>query len=166
MTRRGAARTAGLAEALGVAAAIAAAVAAVLGLGACGGGLPGPAELDTRNEACSWCRMGVSDRRFAAQLVAPSEEPRFFDDLGCLAAYLSGKEPPRGALVFVADHRTKGWVPGRSAVYTRVDGLATPMGSHLVAHADAASRDADPDARGGVGAPVPPGLPGLPEGTR
>jgi copper chaperone NosL len=29
-------------------------------------------------------------------------------------------------------------------------GLATPTGSHLVAHADAASRDADPEARGGT----------------
>jgi copper chaperone NosL len=36
-----------------------------------------------------------------------------------------------------------------AAVYTEVASLATPMGSHLIAHADAASRDADPDAKGG-----------------
>jgi copper chaperone NosL len=35
-------------------------------------------------------------------------------------------------------------------VFTRVPGLATPMGSHVVAHADAASRDQDADARGGT----------------
>ena len=137
--------------------------AGLLALGACGGGPLGPAELDTRNDPCSWCRMGVSDRRFAAQLVAPSEEPRFFDDIGCLASYLKGRTPPTGAVAFVADHRTKSWVPASGAVYTRVGGIATPMGSHLVAHADAASRDADPDARGGVAAQAPPGLP---EGRR
>ena len=53
----------------------------------------------------------------------------------------------------------------QSAVYTRVAGLETPMGSHLIAHADAASRDQDPEAK--AGSPVtiaelfgPAGLPG------
>ena len=38
--------------------------------------------------------------------------------------------------------------PPPTAVFTQVPGLETPMGSHLVAHADAASRDGDPAARG------------------
>lgn len=127
----------------------------LLSIAGCGGGPVGPADLDTRNESCGWCRMGVSDRRFAAQVVAPSEEPRFFDDLGCLESYLAGTKLPPGAALFVADHRTKEWVPAARAVYTRVAGLSTPMGSHLLAHADAASRDADPDARGGTAAERP-----------
>ena len=56
---------------------------------------------------------------------------------------------PRGATAFVADHRTKAWVRADRAVYTRVPGLETPMGSHVIAHADAASRDADPAAKTG-----------------
>jgi len=116
---------------------------------ACGGGAPEPAALDTRNEQCASCRMAVSDGRFASQLVAPGELPRFFDDLGCLADYWKAGKAPAGALAFVADHRTKAWVRADAAVYTRVPGLATPMGSHVIAHADAASRDADGDARTG-----------------
>ena len=116
---------------------------------ACGGALE-PAALDTRNEACASCRMAVSDARFAAQLVAPGELPRFFDDLGCLADYLKAGKAPAGAVAFVADHRTKAWVRADAALYTRVPGLATPMGSHVIAHADIASRDADADARAGV----------------
>ena len=121
-------------------------------LGACASGPPGPAALDTRNEACSFCRMAVSDPRFAAQIVAPGEEPRFFDDAGCLASYVKGKHDalPKQAVAYVADHRTKAWIPARSAAYTKVEALQTPMGSHVIAHADAASRDADPDARGGA----------------
>ena len=113
------------------------------------GGAPEPAPLDTRNEQCASCRMAVSDARFASQLVAPGELPRFFDDIGCLADHLKGGKAPAGAMAFVADHRTKAWVRADRAVYTRVAGLETPMGSHLIAHADAASRDADPDARTG-----------------
>jgi len=118
----------------------------------CGGGAPEPAALDTRNEQCASCRMAVSDVRFSSQLVAPGELPRFFDDLGCLADYLKAGKAPAGAVAFVADHRTKAWIRADRAVYTRVAGLATPMGSHVIAHADAASRDADADAR--TGAPV------------
>jgi copper chaperone NosL len=96
--------------------------------------------------------MAVSDARFAAQLVAPGELPRFFDDLGCLADYLKAGKAPANAVAFVADHRTKVWFQAADAVYTRVPGLATPMGSHWIAHADAASREADAEAR--PGAPV------------
>ena len=117
---------------------------------ACGGGAPEPATLDTRNEQCAFCRMAVSDARFASQLVAPGELPRFFDDTGCLADYLKAGKAPAGAVAFVADHRTKAWVRADRAVYTRVPGLATPMGSHVIAHAEAASRDADAEARTGV----------------
>jgi copper chaperone NosL len=117
---------------------------------ACRSGPSPPAVLDTRNDACATCRMMVSDQRFAAQLVAPNEEPRFFDDLGCLETYLR-KTPslPRGSVVYVADHRTKAWVLGAAAVYTRVEGLEAPMRSPFLAHESGASRAADPDAAAG-----------------
>jgi copper chaperone NosL len=97
--------------------------------------------------------MAVSTAAFASQLVAKGEVPRFFDDLGCLADFVKAGKAPARAVAFVADHRTKTWVRADRAVYTRVPGLQTPMGSHVVAHADAASRDQDEDARGGT--PVP-----------
>jgi copper chaperone NosL len=122
----------------------------LLALGGCGSAPPEPAPLDTRHEACTTCRMTVSEARFAAQIVAPGEVPRFFDDLGCLAAFLKANRAPAEAAIFVADHRTRAWVRADAAVYTRVPGLSTPMGSHLVAHADAASRDRDAAAQGGT----------------
>lgn len=118
---------------------------------ACSAERPAPATLDPRADQCAWCRMAVSSPAFAAQLVAPGEEPRFFDDLGCLVTYLKQPQPPPPqAVAYVADHRSGEWVVAARATYTRVDALSTPMGSHLIAHATAVSRDADPDARGGV----------------
>lgn len=132
----------------------AAAAIALLAL-ACAQAPPPPSTLDTKNEQCAWCRMAVSDGRFAAQIVAPAEEPRFFDDVGCLRDYLkAARTRPAMAVAYVADHRTKAWVPAARAVYARVPSIETPMGSHLVAHADAASRDQDPGARGA--APMTP----------
>ncbi len=126
----------------------------LVGLGlllGCTSGPPGPARLDTKNEQCAFCRMAVSDPRFAAQLVAPGEEAKFFDDVGCFADYVRQKRPlPKGALGYVADHQTKAWVRAEQALYTKVPALETPMASHMIAHSDAASRDADPAAKGGL----------------
>lgn len=123
--------------------------AALLAASGCRSGPPGPAPLDTRSEHCASCRMTVSDARFASQLVAAGELPLFFDDLGCLADFLKAAKAPPGAVAYVADHRTQAWVPAGRALYTQAPSLATPMGSHRIAHADALSRDADPAANGG-----------------
>lgn len=122
----------------------------VAGAMACGPGGPKPAPLDPRNDACANCRMTVSSTRFASQVVAPGEEPAFFDDLGCLAKYLAAHASlPSGWTAFVTDHRTGEWVTAADATYTFVPTIETPMGSHLVAHATPSSRDADVAARGG-----------------
>jgi copper chaperone NosL len=109
-----------------------------------------PAVLDTRNESCGYCRMAISETRFAGQIVAPLEEPRFFDDVGCLGHFVQeSSDLPKGSVAYVADHRTQAWIRADQALYTLAPSLATPMGSHLLAHADAASRDADDAAAGG-----------------
>jgi copper chaperone NosL len=98
--------------------------------------------------------MLVSDPRTAAQLVAPGEEPLFFDDLGCLGRYVREHPPRRGAVVYVADHLTGKWVPAREALYVLQPAASTPMGSHLLAYGTPSSRDLDPVAQGGRPVPV------------
>ena len=121
---------------------------------ACAGGPPPPATLDPGNDSCSYCRMVVSNPRFAGQIVARGGEPLFFDDLGCLRDYIQGgRSVPEGAVAYVADHRTGAWVPGSRAVFTSVPDLSTPMGGGIIAHADRTSRDSDAVARGGTSIP-------------
>lgn len=113
----------------------------------CAAAAPQPAQLDTKNEPCRFCRMTVSDQHFASQIIAPGEEPVFFDDLGCLANFLkSTNGGPKSAAIFVADHRDAEWIPAGSAIYSRCTAVDTPMGSHIIAHRDAASRQSDPAA--------------------
>lgn len=112
-------------------------------LAGCGGGASKPVAVDVRNDACASCRMAVSDPKLAAELVVPGEDPRIFDDIGCLATYVREHHIAPESAIYVADHRTGEWIAVRTALITRVSTIDTPMGSHLVAHADAASRDAD-----------------------
>ena len=114
---------------------------------ACRGGDARPAAVDTRNDACASCRMPVSDPTLAAQLAAPGEEARFFDDIECLRDFLAhAGSLPIGSVAYVADHRTSAWAPAAGAVFSRCHSIETPMGSHIVAHANTASRAADPTA--------------------
>jgi len=125
-------------------------IASLLLAAACGPRTLAPAALNAAGDQCGTCRMVISDQRFASQIVAPYEEPRFFDDLGCLTNYLAGASLPKDAVVYVADHRTKAWVRADAAVYTRVDRLSGAMGSHVVAHASVDSRRADTEAASGT----------------
>jgi len=120
-------------------------VALVLLLAACANGVPAPATI-IAGVTCSHCRMAVSDPKLAAQLVAPGEEPRFFDDIGCLVAYLKEHAVEKGARAYVADHASGSWIVANDAIYSRADGIATPMGSHLIAHADEGARARDRSA--------------------
>jgi copper chaperone NosL len=124
-------------------------VTAIAGMVACSAGPVAPVAIDPASDACAECRMLISDARLSAQIVARGEEPRLFDEIGCLRRYLKGHPVARGAAVYVADHRTGSWVAAGTAVYTQTSLRATPMASGILAHADAASRERDAAAAGG-----------------
>jgi len=116
---------------------------------ACSTSALAPVRVRAGEDTCAHCRMTVLSVRTSAQIVAPGEEPVIFDELGCLRDYLADHTTAPDALIFVADHRSGDWIEARHALFTRT-ALSTPMASGLIAHADAASRDADPDAHDGM----------------
>ncbi|HEY3495921.1 MAG TPA: hypothetical protein VGK73_14585 [Polyangiaceae bacterium] len=80
-------------------------------------------------QPCESCRMLVSEPRYAAQLLDQRGERRFFDDIGCLDAYLVDHPElsPRGVWVRSGER----WVDARTARYA--DGAASPMAYGFVA---------------------------------
>jgi copper chaperone NosL len=126
-------------------------------LAACSNEALGPAPLEFGSETCRWCRMVISDRRFPAQLVAPGQEPLFFDDVDCLAKYLAKNGAQGGALTWVADYKTSNWIRARGAEYYRCPGLASPMSSGIIATAPGGTPTFCPavDARAVFGREVP-----------
>jgi copper chaperone NosL len=114
-----------------------------------------PEPLAAGQESCAFCRMTVSQPEFASQLLVPDELPKFFDDLGCLHSYLTSTTPgPEAGVIFVTDYRTREWVRADTAAYSRAPAVATPMASHLVAHATTDSRAADGALTGTTPVPI------------
>lgn len=115
----------------------------------CAGQSAAPVAIRIGEDACASCRMTIVSASTAAQIVRPGEEPVMFDEIGCLQRYLAGTDLPGSAAVFVGDHLTGAWVDANAAVFTKTT-AATAMSSGLLAHADAASRDADRATAGGT----------------
>jgi copper chaperone NosL len=92
--------------------------------------------------------MIVSDLAHAAQAVARGEEPRFYDDRGCLAKDVTALSA--GARLFVQLDRGAGWIDVREAWFAVPAGARTPMGYGVTAfrtEADAARVDRNNRAR-------------------
>ncbi len=110
-------------------------LAAALPIG-CGGGRPEPVEIALNEEICSHCRMAVSQRQFAGEVVTPSGRVDYFDDIGCLAAWFRQQQPAAGASVFVVDYEDGEWLAAELAQYVVSEAVSTPMGSGLTAFAN------------------------------
>lgn len=81
---------------------------------------------------CSFCRMAVSEVRYAAEIVDRDENVYKFDDIGCMLRFLKQRQPP-GAATFVHDYKGAGWIKAPEALYVRAESIPTPMGGHTVA---------------------------------
>lgn len=86
-------------------------------------------------DMCAFCRMAVSDQRFASEILTEGGEVFKFDDLGCFDEFIAGRPELKTAGQYVKDFETKAWLRREDAVIVRT-GLSTPMGSGRIALQD------------------------------
>lgn len=96
---------------------------------ACGGTdrTPSPVGIEIGRDECDYCRMIIDDAALAAQHVGTDGRAHRFGEVGCLLAWMAGREGTAGGAPFVALDGT--WVPAGSARYMR---RRTPMRFDLV----------------------------------
>lgn len=97
--------------------------------------LAGCQEMDTSagklrfdRDICERCKMIISDRNHALEVVYPKERRRYyFDDVGCLALWVRDNQISwlSEALIYVTDSSNGRWIEARSAAW--VEGYITPM---------------------------------------
>ena len=97
-----------------------------------------PLEPVWGKQPCAHCAMLVSQRDTAAQLTTDGGERFFFDDPGCMVAYIAQRNPKvRSMWVHLASQ----WVDPKVARYRR--GGATPMDFGFIPSADGEASYAD-----------------------
>src|SRR6266540_3325651 len=62
-----------------------------------------PVEIEA-TDMCSFCRMAVSEPRYAAEIVDREENVYKFDDIGCMVRFLKTHQT-QGAAMFVRGYR-------------------------------------------------------------
>lgn len=86
-------------------------------------------------QACAHCAMLLSEPRFAAELTTIDGDRLFFDDVGCMAAYVGDHEVALRAMWVRTSNGA--WVDAKSARFKT--GSATPMDYGFEASLDGAA---------------------------
>jgi len=99
-----------------------------------------PVEPVWGKQACSHCAMLLSDPRFGAELTTEAGERYFFDDPGCMAAFVRDRSP-RVRAMWV--HQGSTWIDAKSARFERA---ASPMDYGFAASKNGTATWADVEA--------------------
>jgi copper chaperone NosL len=95
------------------------------------------------NDMCSFCRMSISEKRYAAELIDDDGQVFKFDDIGCMTNFLKQKRTNASIqATFVMDFDRREWVKAENAFYVHSSELKTPMNGGIVAFTDQSSADA------------------------
>ena len=109
----------------------------LIGVTACASqaaGEPIPPEIHLGEDACQFCRMIISDERYAAGYLTADGDEFIFDDIGDMFRHHQEQAAAVTAF-FVHDHHEHTWVRAETAVYVLNPDLPTPMLSGLAAFA-------------------------------
>jgi len=109
-------------------------VVCVLLLIGCGSAELHPVEL-LPDDLCAFCKMAISEKRFASELITQDGEALKFDDIGCLIRFRKEGSHPEwlAATFFVVDFETHEWLRSEEAYFVKSKQFKTPMDGNLVA---------------------------------
>jgi len=93
------------------------------------------------NDMCSFCRMSISEKRYAAELIDEQGEVFKFDDIGCMANFVK-RNTAKVHATFVMDFDRREWLKAENAFYVRSSELKPPMNGGIVAFKDQSSAEA------------------------
>lgn len=117
------------------------AILMVMLLTACESKPRGPVPIQA-DDACASCRMAISERRYAAELLDPDGNLYKFDDIACMMRFAHSRGIQRSATRFyVTDYANgKDFIDASSAYFVRLkSSVSSPMASGIVAFRNAAT---------------------------
>lgn len=108
------------------------------GLGGCEKKAPdGVEKMHWDRDMCVRCKMAISERKFAVQVVDPATHRHYkFDDIGCAVLWFKEEhiawEP--NARIWITDGKRGEWIDAVKAIYGTK--AITPMGFGFIAYKD------------------------------
>ncbi len=101
-----------------------------------------PVEL-LPEDMCAFCKMAISEKRFASELITQDGEALKFDDIGCMLRFRKERSNPElVAATFVIDFETHEWLRFEEAYFVKSKEFRTPMDGNWAAFRAKASAEA------------------------
>ncbi len=95
-----------------------------------------PQVMHWDRDMCERCKMAISERKFAVQVINPKTKKAYkFDDIGCAVLWFEEEKIPwkNEAKIWITDAKTGEWIDAKNAIYT--DDSITPMAFGFGAYA-------------------------------
>lgn len=88
-------------------------------------------------DMCSFCRMAISETRYAAEFIDNEGEAFKFDDITCMTSFIRDRHNQgNGGARFVMDFDAKAWLKAEDAYYVQSTEIKTPMSGGVIAFRD------------------------------
>jgi copper chaperone NosL len=88
-------------------------------------------------DMCSYCKMAISEKQYAAELIDYDGQAFKFDDTGCMLNFIKKQSVSvSSSSFFVMDFEQRQWIKADSAYYVRSSELTTPMNGGIIAFKD------------------------------
>jgi copper chaperone NosL len=102
-------------------------------LASCQKNMNGPVAI-APEDMCAYCKMAISEKRYAAELIDSEGQAFKFDDIGCMVNFSKNqKNTAKIAAYFVMDFDERQWTKADDAYYVRSSELTTPMNGGIIA---------------------------------
>jgi nitrous oxide reductase accessory protein NosL len=88
-------------------------------------------------DMCERCKMAISERKFAVQIIDPQSGKSYkFDDIGCAVLWMDEEKIPwrEKAIIWITDAKNGRWIDARKAKYT--EDAITPMAFGFAAYTE------------------------------
>lgn len=84
------------------------------------------------DDMCDYCKMAISEKRYAAELIDTEGQAFKFDDIGCMINF-ARRGSSKASAYFVMDFDERQWIRAEDAYYIQSSEFATPMNGNIVA---------------------------------
>lgn len=86
------------------------------------------------NDMCAYCKMAISEKRYAAEFMDSEGQTFKFDEIGCMINFIKEKKnATKVTTYFVMDFDERQWIKADDAHYVSSSELATPMSGGIIA---------------------------------
>jgi copper chaperone NosL len=83
---------------------------------------------------CAYCKMAISEKRYAAEAIDYDGIAYKFDNAFCMTRFVAERKlRSRIGAWYIASYETRSWVDARKAAYAKSAEIPSPMASGLAA---------------------------------